>query len=75
LDFSEWIVKNRTEKQLSQEQLAENLDVTRQAISQWERGIRLPDITNLVKLFIVFEFDSYSKYDHFVHEVQFYDDD
>lgn len=32
------IKKNRSEKGMTQEQLAENLHVTRQAVSNWEQG-------------------------------------
>ena len=34
----------------SQEQLAEKLEVSRQAISKWERGESLPDLNNLIAL-------------------------
>lgn len=35
---------------MSQEQLAEKLDVSRQAISKWESGQANPDINNIMKL-------------------------
>ena len=34
----------RKEKRLSQRELAEQLGVTCQAVSKWERGINLPDL-------------------------------
>ena len=37
------IIKLRKENGWSQEDLAENLDVSRQAISRWENGTALPD--------------------------------
>ena len=40
---------------LSQEQLAEKLDVSRQAISKWESGQANPDINNLLKLSSIYE--------------------
>lgn len=46
----EYLKKLRTENQLSQEQLAEKLGVSRQSISKWEQGISTPDIDNFVKL-------------------------
>jgi len=40
----------RKSQRLSQEELAENLLVTRQAVSRWEMGLALPSIDNLVEL-------------------------
>lgn len=40
----------RTEQRLSQEQLAEQLNVTRQAVSNWETGKTQPDIETLTQL-------------------------
>ena len=39
---------------MSQEQLAEKLDVSRQAISRWELGSALPDANNIRQLSRVF---------------------
>ncbi len=40
----------RKKENLSQEQLAERLNVSRQAIAKWERGAGLPDVENLIGL-------------------------
>lgn len=48
--FEEKIVELRKAKGLSQEELAEQLGVSRQAVSRWELGQTLPDIINLVQL-------------------------
>ena len=40
----------RTEKGMNQEQLAERLHVTRQAVSNWETGKTQPDIETLTQL-------------------------
>ena len=40
----------REKSGLTQEQLAEKLYVTRQAVSRWEQGTALPDAGNLLKL-------------------------
>lgn len=40
----------RKERGLTQEELAEELDVSRQAIAKWESGIGLPDVENLKML-------------------------
>ena len=40
----------RKEKKLTQQQLGDKLFVTDKAVSKWERGFSLPDITILEKL-------------------------
>jgi len=44
------IVKYRQKNQLSQEQLANALNISRQSISKWETGENLPSIDNLISL-------------------------
>ena len=50
MDLGKKIMTMRKEKNLSQEQLAEKLNVTRQTISNWENGKFYPDIDSLVNL-------------------------
>ena len=50
MSIGERIALLRTQQKLSQGQLAEALDVSRQAISKWERGDGYPDITMLPTL-------------------------
>ncbi|MDN6899440.1 helix-turn-helix domain-containing protein [Oenococcus sicerae] len=50
LKFSEQLKKYRVKAQLSQEDLANKLFISRQAISKWESGDATPDLSNLVKL-------------------------
>ena len=45
MDLGKKIIEMRKNAKLSQEQLAEKLDVTRQTISNWENGRRLPDLS------------------------------
>ena len=45
----------RKEKNLSQDELAEIIFVSRQSISNWERGATYPDLQNLLLLSKVFE--------------------
>lgn len=45
----------RKSHNLSQEQLAEKLDVSRQAVSKWESSQANPDINNIVKLSNLYE--------------------
>lgn len=40
----------RKEKKLTQEQLAEKLDISDRAISKWERGLCLPDASIMISL-------------------------
>lgn len=45
----------RTEKGMNQEQLAEKLQVTRQAVSNWETGKTQPDIETLTQIAELFD--------------------
>lgn len=55
MNLGEKIKRLRKEKNLSQEQLAKMLNVSRQAISKWESGSTYPDISNLVLLRDIFD--------------------
>ena len=48
------IRKLRKEKRMSQEELAEHLHISSQAVSKWETGVSSPDIDMLPKLAILF---------------------
>ena len=50
MSFSENLKQSRNEKQLTQERLAELLDVTRQAVSKWEQGVGYPETDKLIIL-------------------------
>ncbi len=50
MGMSERLQKLRKQESYSQEQLAEKLGVTRQAISKWESDQGNPDINNIIKL-------------------------
>lgn len=45
-----FILTLRKEKDMTQAQLAEKIHVTDKAISKWERGVGIPDISNLEAL-------------------------
>ena len=49
------ITRLRTENDMSQEQLAEQLGVSRQSISKWEMGQALPQIDKLVRIADLFD--------------------
>ncbi|MCK1200418.1 helix-turn-helix domain-containing protein [Streptococcus uberis] len=53
--FSSQLKILRQAKNLSQEALAEQLFISRQAISKWENGDATPDLENLVKLAEIFK--------------------
>lgn len=48
--FSEKLQLIRKNKGLTQEELAEKLSVSRQAVAKWESGQAYPDITNLIQI-------------------------
>ena len=50
MKFEEKLIKLRKSNGMSQEQLAEKLGVSRQAISRWESGDSTPDMINLLGL-------------------------
>ena len=50
INVSNNIRKYRKRKNLTQAQLAEHLCVTSQNVSKWEKGLSMPDISNLWKL-------------------------
>ena len=45
-----FIKKKRMEKGLTQEQLADKLNVSPKTVSRWERGLNIPDVSILKKL-------------------------
>ena len=48
--IGKFIASLRTEKGLTQQELGDKLFVTDKAVSKWERGLSLPDISLLKKL-------------------------
>lgn len=54
-NLGERISQLRHSKRLTQEQLGQLLNVTAQAVSKWEKGDSLPDISLITKLATVFE--------------------
>ena len=55
MELKAQIKKYRTEMNLSQEELAEKIYVTRQSISNWENGKNYPDIHSLLLLSSLFD--------------------
>ena len=55
MTLGEKIYKLRTDRNLSQGDLAEKLEVSRQSVSKWENGAATPDLDKIIKLAEVFE--------------------
>ena len=55
MNFSEKLKEIRKKEGLSQEQLAEKIGVSRQAITKWETGKGLPDVENMVIIGEIFK--------------------
>ena len=66
MPISEKIKGLRMNKEWSQKKLAERLNVSSQAISNWERGKSYPDIANIIQLSDLFDvpLDELMKEDH-----------
>ena len=54
MEFNENLKYLRKEAKMTQESLAERLNVSRQAVTKWERGQSLPDIQNLKEISNIF---------------------
>ncbi|NBI10310.1 XRE family transcriptional regulator [Colidextribacter sp. OB.20] len=50
MTLAEKILSLRTEKGMSQDSLAEKLEVSRQSVSKWETGQSTPDLDKIIKL-------------------------
>ena len=55
MNFSEKLLTLRKAKDLTQEQLAEKLDVSRQSVSKWESGQATPDLDKIVEISAIFD--------------------
>lgn len=55
MNFKEKLLLLRTNMNLSQEELANKLDISRQSVTKWENGQSFPDIQNLIQLSEIFK--------------------
>lgn len=55
MDFSEKLLTLRKAKNLTQEELAEKLNVSRQSVSKWESGQAVPELDKIVAISTVFD--------------------
>ena len=56
--FSKRLRDLRKERQMTQEELSARLDLTKQAVSQWERGVREPGFETLEMIADFFNVDT-----------------
>ena len=56
MELKDIIIQKRKEKKMTQEQLAEQINVVRQTVSKWETGETIPDVDSLKELAILLEF-------------------
>lgn len=55
MKFSEKLIKLRKQNKMSQEQLADMLDVSRQSVSKWESGTTYPEMDKLLTMCKIFK--------------------
>ena len=55
MEFSEKLLTLRKAKNLTQEELAEKLNVSRQSVSKWESGQAVPELDKIVAISAVFD--------------------
>ena len=55
MDFAEKLLTLRKANNLTQEQLAEKLDVSRQSVSKWESGQATPELEKIVAMSAIFD--------------------
>lgn len=54
MELYERLIDLRKEANLTQEKLAEILNISRQAVSKWETGASSPDINNIIQLGVIY---------------------
>ena len=55
MEISEKVLQLRKANNLTQEELAEKLNVSRQSVSKWESGQTIPELEKLIALSEVFQ--------------------
>lgn len=50
MKFCDKLPKLRKQNNITQEQLADKMGVSRQAVSKWEQGISIPDMDKMIQL-------------------------
>lgn len=55
MELGEKIKNERKKRNISQQKIADHLNISRQAVSRWENNVSLPDLTTLVLIAKYFE--------------------
>ena len=70
MTIAEKIKKLRKDNNMTQEDLAEKLNVSRQTISKWETNVVIPDADNIVSICKLFNITTDELLDYKVESVQ-----
>lgn len=70
MTFGEKLSSLRKQANLTQSDLAEKLNVSRQAITKWESGVGLPDLDNIKKLSSIFNVKIDDLLDYKIEEIK-----
>lgn len=70
MTFGEKLSSYRKQANLTQEDLAEKLNVSRQAVAKWENGKGLPDLDNIKKLASIFNTSIDELLDYKIEEIK-----
>lgn len=70
MTIAEKIKKHRKDNNMTQEDLAEKLNVSRQTISKWETNVVIPDADNIVSICKLFNITTDELLDYKVESVQ-----
>jgi len=57
IKIGEFLKELRKEKRLTQEQFAEQFNVSRRSVSRWETGNNMPDLDTLIQMADYYEID------------------
>ena len=69
METKDVLLRLRTEKKMTQDELAEKVFVTRQAVSRWEKGETTPNVETLKLLSGVFDVYKIVRVSHFCFRI------
>ena len=71
MTFGEKLSSLRKQSNLTQSDLADKLNVSRQAVTKWEKGLGLPDVDNLSKIASIFNTNIDNLLDYKIESIVF----